>query len=110
MISNCQLIFRDLVSGRMVIVRFLDGSRLLMVLLALALGCGVASANDVYIAQTAAGAANGADCADARPLSFFNSSPNWGSGTGQIGPATTVHICGTISVSANSYALAFQGS
>lgn len=71
----------------------------------------VASATNVYIAQTAAGAANGADCADAYAYSFFNSSANWGSGAAQIGPGTTVHICGTFSMPAGaSGTLTIQGS
>jgi hypothetical protein len=53
-------------------------------------------ANDIYLAQNAAGGATGADCADAVPYTLFNSSSNWGSGGTQIGPGTTVHLCGTI--------------
>jgi hypothetical protein len=81
----------------MVIVRFLNGLRLLVVLAGMVVGCGVASANDIYIAQNAAGAGNGADCADAYAVSFFNTSANWGTSAGQIGPGTTVYLCGTIS-------------
>src|SRR5260370_35683474 len=55
-----------------------------------------AQAQNIYIAQSAAGAANGADCAGAHPISFFNSSGNWGTGAAQIGPGTIVHVCGTI--------------
>ena len=58
---------------------------------------GVASATNVYIAQTAAGSADGSSCANAYAVTFFNSSGNWGSGGSQIGPGTTVHLCGTIS-------------
>ena len=64
-----------------------------------------ASATNVYLAQNSAGGGNGADCADALPVSWFNNSANWGSGATQIGPGTTVHLCGTI-----SSALTFQGS
>jgi hypothetical protein len=49
----------------------------------------------VYIAQTAQGSGAGDSCANARAVSFFNTSGNWGSGTAQIGPGTTVHLCGT---------------
>ncbi len=58
---------------------------------------GAASATAVYIAQTAAGSANGSNCTNAYPVTFFNTSGNWGSGASQIGPGTTVHLCGTIS-------------
>lgn len=64
-----------------------------------------ASASDIYIAQNAAGGNTGADCADAHSAAWFNSSANWGSGAAQIGPGTTVHLCGTF-----SGALTAQGS
>jgi hypothetical protein len=64
-----------------------------------------AAANNIYIAQSSAGAANGSDCADAYAASFFNSSSNWGSGASQIGPGTTVYLCGTITTN-----LTFAGS
>jgi len=69
-----------------------------------------ASVANVYIAQNAAGSANGADCADALPLTWFNSAANWGSGSSQIGPDSTVHLCGTFTAPAgtNSY-IAYQG-
>jgi hypothetical protein len=38
-------------------------------------------------------------------VTFFNSSSNWGTGAGQIGPGVTVDLCGTI-----SSALGFHGS
>jgi hypothetical protein len=76
--------------------------------------CAVAAkANDVYIAQTAAGSANGSSCANAFAYTYFNTKGNWtssiASGT-QIGPGSTVHVCGTITVGANTEALVFQGS
>lgn len=58
-----------------------------------------ASATNVYIAQSAAGAANGNSCANAYAITFFNSAGTWGSGTTQIGAGTTVHFCGTITSS-----------
>src|SRR5712692_3655899 len=64
-----------------------------------------ASAGNIYISQSGAGAQSGADCADAKPVSFFNATANWGSGGAQIGPGTTVHLCGTITTE-----LAFHGS
>ena len=55
-----------------------------------------ATAPNIYIAQNAGGGNTGADCADAYGVSWFNSSANWGSGAGQIGPGVTVHLCGTL--------------
>jgi hypothetical protein len=84
--------------------------RFLNVFLAIALTTvtsvrGTASATDVYIAQAAAGSANGSSCVNAHAYSFFNTSGNWGAGASQIGPGTTVHLCGTI-----GNALTAQGS
>lgn len=61
--------------------------------------------NAVYISQAGGGA--GTSCGSPKDPSYFNSSGNWsGSPTGiQIGPDTTVHICGTITT-----ILTFQGS
>ncbi len=54
------------------------------------------TAGDIYIAQNAAGGNTGADCADAHAAAWFNSASNWGSAGSQIGPGTTVHLCGTL--------------
>lgn len=74
-------------------------------LLSLAFSTSAAAANTIYIAESSAGAANGADCADAYAASFFNSPANWGTGSNQIGAGTTVQLCGTITTN-----LTFQGS
>jgi hypothetical protein len=69
------------------------------------LAAGFSTASDIYIAQNAAGGNNGADCADAHSVSWFNSSANWGSGAGLIGPGATAHLCGIITSE-----LSFHGS
>lgn len=73
--------------------------RLLLALPILLLLCAGARANDVYIAQVAAGGGTGlTSCANALVYTYFNSSGNWTGGTptgAQIGPGTTVHLCGT---------------
>ena len=74
------------------------------------LSAGVCKANDIYLAQNATGSADGSSCGSAKAISFFNSSGNWGTGSSQIGPGDTVHLCGTITGSAGSTALTFQGS
>jgi len=61
------------------------------------LGASSVRANDIFVAQNALGAGSGTDCGNARAASWFNSSANWGSGGTQIGPGSTVHLCGTIS-------------
>ena len=71
---------------------------------------GSSTGNNIYLAQNPVGAANGADCADALATSWFNNSANWGSGSNQIGPGTTVHVCGAITGAAGSSALTVLGS
>lgn len=67
-----------------------------------------ASAKDIYISQSGTG--SGTSCADTLPASWFNNSANWGSGSTQIGPGTTVHLCGTFTGTAGSTMLTFHGS
>jgi hypothetical protein len=53
----------------------------------------IGSASNIFLSPSGAGAQTGADCGNAKPTSFFNSGANWGSGAGQIGPDTIVHLC-----------------
>src|SRR5215469_4888251 len=62
-----------------------------------------ARANDVYIAQVAAGASSGADCADARAVSYLNTAGNWTAGT-------TFHLCGTFNFAAGANGITVLGS
>ncbi len=70
----------------------------------------LASAPSVYVAQSAAGSADGSSCANAQAAAFFNSSSNWGSGSAQIGPGTIVHLCGTFTFGAGTVGLTVKGS
>src|ERR1700722_4423412 len=79
-------------------------------LLCLAVSCSPACGKDIYISQTIAGAANGSSCANAYPATYFNTSGNWGPGASQIGPGTTVHLCGTISTPISAQASGTMGS
>jgi hypothetical protein len=56
-------------------------------------------AADFYIAQSSAGSANGADCADAYAYTWMNTSGSWANPkvSGKAGPGDTIHLCGTIS-------------
>jgi len=67
-------------------------------------------AADIYIAQKPAGSGTGADCADALPYTFFNTAANWGTAAGQIGPGTTVHLCGVISSELTAHGSGAPGS
>ena len=71
----------------------------LLIVFGFVLATSAATPGNIYISQNSSGAGNGADCADALPVSWFNNSANWGGGASQIGPGTTVHVCGTITLS-----------
>src|SRR4029077_6509705 len=55
-----------------------------------------AGAKDIYVAAVQASSGTGSACSTARPVSWLASSSSWGSGATQVGPGTTVHLCGTI--------------
>jgi hypothetical protein len=65
------------------------------------------SASNIYFAQTAQGANNGADCADAYAYNDgnngINKSVNWV-------PGNTLHLCGTITVGAGQNIISAQAS
>src|SRR5215470_16154049 len=85
---------------------------MLAVVAVMALWAPMAAANDVYIAQNASGSGDGASCASAKAVSYFNNSNNWSStASGMIiGPDTVVHLCGTFTGAAGSTMLTFQGN
>ncbi|KKS30258.1 MAG: hypothetical protein UV60_C0004G0031 [Parcubacteria group bacterium GW2011_GWA2_43_11] len=60
-------------------------------------GVGEASAEGIYISN--AGAGDGSSCGQARSVSWFNASANWGSGDNKISDNDTVYLCGTITSS-----------
>ena len=84
-------------------------SAVAFVFIAITFSLASTSSSDIYIAQNAQGGNTGADCADAHAASWFNTPANWGSSAGQIGPGTTVHLCGTFSGSAGVNFFTFQG-
>jgi hypothetical protein len=54
-----------------------------------------AGAKDFYIAARQAGTGTGTGCSTAKAYTWFNTASSWGTGVAQIGPGTTVHLCGT---------------
>jgi len=98
---------RLLVLAKPILLRLAFFQLLVLVVLGWSSRC---KANDIYIAQTAQGNGTGTDCADAYSSTFFNTSGNWGSGASQIGPGTTVHICGTFNGGSAANLLTIQGS
>jgi hypothetical protein len=89
----------------MSVVRTLSKIAFALLVLAATAFSSRASASAVYIGQSNAGTADGSSCANQLAASFFNSGSNWGNGASQIGPGTTVNLCGTITT-----ALVAQGS
>ena len=73
-----------------------------------AVGPAFASATNIYITQS--GSPSGNCTSNVQTPAFFNSPSNWGSGASQIGPGTTVLICGTFTGSAGATEFNFQGS
>jgi hypothetical protein len=72
-----------------------------------------AKGNNVYLANTAQGSGTGLDCNNAVVYTYFNTTGNWTTGTPtgiQIGPGTTVHICGGLTPAAGVQALIAHGS
>jgi len=69
---------------------------------------GFSSATNVYI--TPDGSSQGACTSSPQNPAWFNSASNWGSGASQIGPGTTVTICGTFTGVAGSTEFTFQGN
>jgi hypothetical protein len=53
-------------------------------------------ANDFYVAANQAGAGTGTGCSTAKPVSWLSNAASWGTAATQVGPGTTVHLCGTI--------------
>lgn len=85
-------------------------NRLLIVLIGVMFCAPFCFAKDIYLAQNSAGASNGADCTNAHPTTWFNSSSSWGNASAQISPGDTVHLCGTLTGTAGSTMLTVQGS
>jgi hypothetical protein len=79
----------------------------LVVILGFCAANASAQASDVYI--TPDGNSTGNCASSPHPPAWFNSSGNWGSGSTQIGPGTTVHLCGTFNGGSNSNLLSVQG-
>lgn len=89
----------------------MNGPRRLLVVAVLLLSFApmvVASATNVYV--TPNGSAQGSCTTNPQTPAWFNNSANWGSGAAQIGPGTTVTICGTFTGGAGSTEFTFQGS
>jgi hypothetical protein len=63
----------------------------------------------LYVTQDGSGKMDGASCADAHPVTWFNDPTSWGGGATKIGPGTVVHLCGTFTGAAGTTLLITQG-
>lgn len=54
-----------------------------------------ASAKNIYVSQSGAGAQNGTDAGDAYALSWLTNSANWGAGSSQVNPGDSNLLIGT---------------
>ena len=66
------------------------------------------SASNIYITQN--GAPSGNCTSNVQTPAFFNNAANWGTGANQIGPGTTVLLCGTFTFPAGGTGFTAQGS
>lgn len=76
-------------------------------------GVGFCSASLAYLTPTGSATGNclaGTATSPNFTPSQFNATANWGSAAGQIGPGTTILLCGTFTGTAGSTELTFQGS
>lgn len=80
------------------------------VALLLLLLVSLARAEDIYVAQNAAGADDGTSTNNARALSWLNTSGNWGSGAGKVSPGDTVWLCNTITNQARFFTSGSAGN
>src|SRR6202030_4448512 len=69
-----------------------------------------AGAKDFYIAARQAGTGTGTGCSTAKPYTWFNNTASWGTGSAQISPGTTVHLCGTFTGTPGQQLLQVHGN
>jgi hypothetical protein len=69
-----------------------------------------AGAKDFYIAASQAGTGTGTGCSTAMSYTWFNNSASWGTGSAQISPGTTVHLCGTFTGTPGQQLLSVRGN
>jgi hypothetical protein len=74
------------------------------------LGASSASAKAFYVSQSSSRTTGGASCSDALSVAWFNNTSSWGTASSQIGPGTTVYLCGMFSGSAGGDLLTVRGS
>jgi hypothetical protein len=66
-------------------------------------------AKDFYISQNSSRTSGGSSCSTALSIAWFNNTASWGSGSTQISPGTTVHLCGTFTGTPGEQLLKVRG-
>jgi len=74
----------------------------------IAAGSAFGSVQNIYITQN--GSPSGNCTTGVQTLAFLANSANWGAGSSQIGPGTTVLLCGTFNIAAGGLGVAVLGS
>jgi hypothetical protein len=69
-----------------------------------------AGAKDLYVATNQVSTGTGTGCSTAKSVAWFNATTSWGTGATQIGPGTTVHLCGTLTGAAGQQLLLVRGN
>ena len=69
-----------------------------------------AFAENLYVAQSAAGSDDGSSCANAKAASWFNTAGSWGAGAAKISAGDTAHLCGTITTALTAQGDGSSGS
>lgn len=67
-----------------------------------------AKANDFYVSQNGGG--SGTSCSSTFNVAWFNTAGSWGTAANQIGPGSTVHLCGTFTGTPGQQLLIASGS
>lgn len=79
-------------------------------LLAVLLSALPARAKDFYVAANQATSGTGTGCSTAKPITWLSNGASWGTGASQIGPGTTVHLCGLITGTPGQQLFVVRGS
>lgn len=82
--------------------------RKLLFILFFFMSAAICNAEDIYVSQSGGG--DGSSCVSAQSAAWFNTSGNWGDGSGKISSGDTVHLCGTITSQLSAQGSGSSGS
>jgi len=67
-------------------------------------------ASDIFVAQNAAGADSGADCANAHSVAWLATAASWDGKQGHLGAGSTAHLCGIFNFGAQKTGVTVMAS